>query len=169
MKNLEKPIAIIIFDDKLLYRMWIICSHTIQKSESMDMELVTQNINKLFLTRLHLDGRPYSNQEVSDATGLGRATISRIRAGKEKNPSFRTIYKLARFFDVPTSYIVGDMPDSLQFEQHGEGAIVLDQIAYRSMGLDQRDLAIVQEMLTHILEIKQGIRKDQHDDSEEEE
>ena len=169
MKKLEMPIAIIIFDGILLYHRRTRRPHTNRKSEPMDMELVTKNINELFLTRIHPDGRPFSNQEVSDATGLGRATISRIRAGKEKNPSFRTIYKLARFFDVPSSYIVGDMPESLQVEQHGEGAIVLDQIAYRSMGLDQRDLEIVQEMLTHILEIKQSTRKDQNDDSEEEE
>lgn len=47
-----------------------------------------------------------SLQQVADAVGLGNNTISRYETGK-REPKLETWKKLAEYFNVPTSYLMG--------------------------------------------------------------
>ena len=47
-----------------------------------------------------------SLQQVADAVGLGNNTISRYETGK-REPKLETWNKLAEYFNVPTSYLMG--------------------------------------------------------------
>lgn len=47
-----------------------------------------------------------SLQQVADAVGLGNNTISRYETGK-REPKIETWNKLAEYFNVPTSYLMG--------------------------------------------------------------
>ena len=49
-------------------------------------------------------------------TPLTYVTISRIEAGYNENPKFRTLYALAQFFDVSIEYLMGYSDD-----RHGDG------------------------------------------------
>jgi transcriptional regulator with XRE-family HTH domain len=165
MSNSTYPIAIVSLDGILLYHRRTTLAHIRDKGEAVDGELLGKKLNDLFLNRVKPDGRPYTHQEVAEATGLGPSTISRLRSGKENNPAFNTIYKLARFFGVPISFFADDMADSVFDYQEGEGVLELNQIAFRSLHLDQRDLDVITEMLKYIAELKQEFRDKQDDTS----
>ena len=65
---------------------------------------VSDQLNLLFETRQHPDGRPYTLQEVSEATGVSAGTISQMRAGHSTNPQLSTLRALCHFFQVPLRY-----------------------------------------------------------------
>ena len=65
---------------------------------------VSEQLNILFDSVRHPDGRPYQLQEVGEATGISLGTISQMRAGKIKNPQLNTLRAIGHFFNVPLRY-----------------------------------------------------------------
>lgn len=53
-----------------------------------------------------------SLQEVADAVGASKAHIWELERGGTKNPSMELLTKLANFFDVSVSNLVGEEPPS---------------------------------------------------------
>lgn len=53
-----------------------------------------------------------SLQQVADGAGSSKAHIWDIETGKNKNPSIDSLNKLADFFDVSVTYLVGEDPNS---------------------------------------------------------
>jgi len=56
--------------------------------------------------------RGLSLQQVADGVGSSKAHIWEIETGKNKNPSIDSLNKLAVFFDVSVSYLIGEDPNS---------------------------------------------------------
>lgn len=110
---------------------------------------VADQLKVLFESRVHPENRPYTLQEVSDATGISLATISQLRTGRIKNPQFSTLVALSRFFEVPLRYFetrtVEECYALLRDRQEPE-VKEISEIAFRATHLSpegQRDLLTV--------------------------
>ena len=66
---------------------------------------VSDQLNLLFEAVLHADGRPYTLQEVSAATGISPGTLSQLRNGQSTNPQLNTLRALGHFFRVPLALL----------------------------------------------------------------
>ncbi|GAA1482163.1 hypothetical protein GCM10009624_26030 [Gordonia sinesedis] len=80
------------------------------------------------------------------------AYLSALRTGKRTRPSAELQVALARYFDVPVSYLVdpaagvdGRVPHLDQMDQLG-----VRSIALRAAGLDQESLSTVVAVLDHV-------------------
>lgn len=87
-----------------------------------------------------------SLQAVADAVGASKAHIWEIERGGSKNPSMDLLTKLAEFFGVSVSYLVGE---NLPAEQ--EELIVL----YRDLkDLDEKDKETIVALMKRLKEKK---------------
>jgi transcriptional regulator with XRE-family HTH domain len=57
-----------------------------------------------------------SLQEVADAVGASKAHIWEIERGGSKNPSMDLLTRLADYFEVSVSFLVGESPDEQEAE-----------------------------------------------------
>ena len=107
---------------------------------------LSQQIELLFEVRQHPDGRPYTMQEVSNATSLSVAAISQMRHGKIKYPQLNTLRSLCQFFDVPLRYFETQTTDECYAIFNGDNQppdIAINEIAFRANALSeqaQRDI-----------------------------
>ncbi len=123
-------------------------------------------MNILFDAVQHPDGRPYTLQEVSEATGISRGTLSQMRNGRITNPQLSTLRAIIKFFNVPLRYfetetaeqcykLIHDTRDQ-QAEQRP-----LNEISLRAMKLTpnmQKDiLTIIKWVLDAEAYRKQGL------------
>ena len=102
---------------------------------------LAQQILLLFEARQHPDGRAYTMQEVSDATGISVAAISQMRSGKITNPQLNTIRAICRFFDVPFRYFETKTKDECYAIFNGDNqppVITNNEIAFRANALSER-------------------------------
>ncbi len=89
-----------------------------------------------------------SLQEVADAVGASKAHIWELERGGTKNPSMDLLTKLAQFFEVSVSNLVGEEPPS---EEH-EDLIVL----YRDLkNLDPQDREAILALMRRFKEKKE--------------
>jgi transcriptional regulator with XRE-family HTH domain len=63
-----------------------------------------EQINFLFDTITHPDGRPYTLFEVAEHLNISTATINQLRTGRIKNPTLPTLKQLCQFFGVPLNF-----------------------------------------------------------------
>lgn len=90
-----------------------------------------------------------SLQELADAVGASKAHIWEIERGGSKNPSMDLLTKLAEYFDVSVSYLVGEQPPSEEQEE----LIVL----YRDLKeLDEGDREAIRTLMKRFKEKKRG-------------
>lgn len=107
-------------------------------SESLSL---AEQIQLLFEARQHPDGRAYTMQEVSDATGVSVAAISQMRTGKISNPQLNTVRSLCRFFDVPLRYFETKTKAECYAIFNGDNKppdIAVSEIAFRANALSER-------------------------------
>lgn len=110
---------------------------------------VSEQMNILFDAVRHPDGRPYTLQEVSDATGVSLGTISQMRGGHIKNPQLNTLRALCRFFSIPLRYFETRTAEecyAILSDETETDAAPLNEIAFRASGLSprsQRDILTV--------------------------
>ena len=57
-----------------------------------------------------------SLQDVADAVGASKAHIWEIERGGSKNPSMDLLNRLADYFEVSVSFLVGETPDENEAE-----------------------------------------------------
>src|SRR6185312_5845674 len=57
-----------------------------------------------------------SLQDVADAVGASKAHIWEIERGGSKNPTMDLLNRLAAYFEVSVSYLVGETPDEKEAE-----------------------------------------------------
>lgn len=69
-----------------------------------DKPLIAQQLDLLFETKLNEDDKPYTLTDVAEATGLVVQTMSKVKVGKVKHPSFDLLATIARFFAIPVDY-----------------------------------------------------------------
>ena len=90
-----------------------------------------------------------SLQEVADAVDASKAHIWEIERGGSKNPSMELLKKLADFFEVSVSNLVGEEPPSEEQEE----LIVL----YRDMkDLSPADREVIMQLAKRLKEKKEG-------------
>ena len=89
-----------------------------------------------------------SLQDVADAVGASKAHIWELERGGTKNPSMDLLTKLAKFFDVSVSNLVGEEPPS----EEREDLIVL----YRDLkDLDDKDRDAIRALMRRFKEKKE--------------
>ena len=107
---------------------------------------LSQQLILLFEAKPHPDGRPYTMQEVSDATGISVAAISQMRNGKINNPQLNTLRNLCKFFDVPLRYFETKTTEECYAIFNGDNQppkVINNEIAFRANALSeqaQRDI-----------------------------
>jgi transcriptional regulator with XRE-family HTH domain len=105
-----------------------------------------QQIQLLFEARRHPEGRVYTMQEVSDATGISVPAISQMRNSKINNPQLHTLRALCKFFDVPLRYFETRSVEECYAIFQGDNeppALEVNEIAFRASSLSeaaQRDI-----------------------------
>ena len=103
----------------------------------------------LFEEVQHPSGRPFTMQEVSDATGVSLATISQMKTGKIKNPQLNTLRELCRFFKVPLRFFEAQSVETcyaLLQEKPEESTREISEIAFRATTLSpeaQQDILTI--------------------------
>ena len=110
---------------------------------------VSEQLNLLFEAVPHPDGRPYTLQEVSTATGISPGTLSQIRSGQSTNPQLNTLRALGHFFHVPLRYFETRSREecyALLHDSQPPPASSVSEIAFRASGLSpksQRDILTI--------------------------
>lgn len=90
-----------------------------------------------------------SLQEVADDAGVSKAHIWEIERGGSQNPSMELLKKLADFFEVSVSSLVGEEPPPKDQEE----LIVL----YRDLkDLSPADREMIKQLAKHLKEKKDG-------------
>lgn len=109
-----------------------------------------QQVNILFEVIPHPTKRPYTLQEVSEATEMSLGTLSHIRNGKIINPGFKSMRRLSEFFGVPLKYFQTTSIEecyAIIADKQLEDVAEISEIAFRTTQLSpksQRDvLAII--------------------------
>jgi len=89
-----------------------------------------------------------SLQDVADAVKASKAHIWEIESGGSKNPTMELLDRLADYFGVSVSYLVGEEPDEKQAE-----LVAL----YRDLKkLDEGDRKTIQVIMQRLKEKKEG-------------
>lgn len=99
---------------------------------------LNEQIRILFDSVRHPEGRAFTLQEVSDATGVSLGTVAQMRSGKVQNPQLNTLRALCRFFDVPLRYFETRTHEecyALLAEPSASAKPALNEIAFRASGL----------------------------------
>ncbi len=91
-----------------------------------------------------------SLQEVADAIGASKAHIWELEKGTAKNPSIELVRKLADYFEVSISRLVGESPD-----EDGDDENLL--VIYRQLkSLDLRDRLVLGDIIKGMQKRRSG-------------
>lgn len=99
---------------------------------------LNEQIRILFDSVRHPEGRTFTLQEVSDATGVSLGTVGQMRSGKVLNPQLNTLRALCRFFDIPLRYFETRTREecyAILAEPTTSAKPALNEIAFRASGL----------------------------------
>ncbi|MFE2181077.1 XRE family transcriptional regulator [Streptomyces sp. NPDC059455] len=134
-------------------------------SDAEPSATLAEKLNRLF-DSIRPDGpkgRAYTNGEVAEAVKqanpsirVGGAYLSALRTGAKKKPSSELLTALARFFGVPTAYLLDEVT-AAQTDAEIELAKVahnlgVRQLALRALELTPEGLAAVTKIVEHVLE-----------------
>jgi transcriptional regulator with XRE-family HTH domain len=137
--------------------------------ERRSLDSLADRLDHLFAT-VHPAGRgPYSNEEVAAAIREQGGEISgtyiwQLRKGKKDNPTKKHLEALAGFFGVPVVYFfeaaaarqVGAELETLKLLQD----VKARRIGLRAVGLSERSMDTVAEMLDRVRELEGLPRED---------
>ena len=101
---------------------------------------VSVQMNILFEAVSHSDERPFTLQEVSDATGISVGSLSQLRTGRIENPQLNTLREICRFFDVPLRYFETKSEEqcyAILTDREDNDNPELSEIAFRSTHLTE--------------------------------
>ena len=91
-----------------------------------------------------------SLREVADAIGASKAHIWELEKGTAKNPSIELVRKLADYFEVSISRLVGESPD-----EDGDDENLL--VIYRQLkSLDLRDRLVLGDIIKGMQKRRSG-------------
>jgi len=63
-----------------------------------------------------MESRKVELKDISKATGIPKANISRLLNDKTSNPTLNTLIPLARYFDISVSDLIGDEVSSYSID-----------------------------------------------------
>lgn len=114
-----------------------------------DYLAVSTQLTILFDAVPQTNQRPFTLQEVSNATGISVGTLSQLRTGRIENPQLNTLREICHFFDVPLRYFETRTEQECYAIIHGTDADntpELNEIAFRATNLSpnsQRDVLTI--------------------------
>lgn len=114
-----------------------------------DYLAVSIQLTILFDAVKHEGKRPFTLQEVSDATGISVGTLSQLRTGRIENPQLNTLREICRFFRVPLRYFETRTEQecyALIQGTNNDDTPELNEIAFRATNLSpnsQRDVLTI--------------------------
>lgn len=126
---------------------------------------LSEQIRILFDSVRHADGRPFTLQEVSEATGVSLGTVGQMRSGKINNPQLNTLRALAQFFRVPLRYFETRTREECYAVLSNPTLLekpTLNEIAFRASGLS----AQAQQDILSLIKVFQQEEKQRRDKSE---
>lgn len=135
---------------------------------STDGQTFTQRLNHLWET-VHPLGKPYTYDQVAEGLSALGYEISvsylwQLRNGRRENPTLQHIRGLAAFFGVPAAYFLDPEETKRIDEELNVIAAMRDagvrNVALRTHGLSERDLAALDAMISSLREAR-GLTDDQ--------
>lgn len=126
---------------------------------------LSEQIKILFASVRHPNGRPFTLQEVSEATQISLGTIGQMRSGKINNPQLNTLRALAQFFGVPLRYFETRTREECYALLSNPMLLekpTLNEIAFRASGLS----AQAQQDILSLIKVFQQEEKQQRENSE---
>ena len=113
----------------------------------------------------HPEGRAFTLQEVSDATGVSLGTVAQMRNGKVQNPQLNTLRALCRFFEIPLRYFETRTREecyAILAEPTPSAKPALNEIAFRASGLSPE----AQQDILRLLKVFEEEDKQRHESSD---
>jgi len=106
------------------------------------MNAISEKVDLLFKTFLKSDGTEYTYEEVAEGIEhvVSSVAIWKLRTGKTKNPSYRFLEALARFFDVPIDYFAESERPANEHVRELKLAHVLEETGVAEIALRASDL-----------------------------
>jgi transcriptional regulator with XRE-family HTH domain len=121
------------------------------------MSSLSEKIDHLFETHTWPDGSPYNHKDVERGTdgAIDSAYLWRLRNGKAKNPGYKILAALSRFFDVPVAYFYQEEDEARYLHELELGRTLRDQpevgeIALRLADLDEEARRDVASMIEYV-------------------
>lgn len=136
------------------------------------MDDIAERLDLLFRTVTKEGGKEYSYREIEELAGgaITSTSIWKIRTGRTRNPSLKTLQALSAAFEVPVSYFFieevteDDIPAYLQ--QYRDEKMV-EQIALRARDLDDNGKQAILDMINYVRRV-QGLNNNDKGGNEEE-
>jgi transcriptional regulator with XRE-family HTH domain len=140
-------------------------------------QTLAERLDLLFRTR-HAQGKPEPTyQEVADeiaeagGPSVGAAYLYMLRTGRRTSPRVELLTALARYFQVPASYLLGE-DGSAQISDELELLLALRdsdvrQLALRSRGLSPESRKAIAAMVEQLRQVE-GLPPDDSSDSSDE-
>lgn len=128
----------------------------------MDYLSIAEQIQILFDEVLHVEGRPYTLQEVSEQIQVSLATLSQLRSGRIKNPQLSTLRELCRFFKIPLRYFETHNREecyAILAEGYDNNPPALNEISFRATALSPQAQQDVLKVIQWVQAAEQ-LRKD---------
>jgi len=91
-----------------------------------------------------------SLQHVADAVGVSKAHIWELEKGRTDNPSMALVTRLADYFGVSVSFLVGEDIDA------GDAEVELQRMFRQAKELEPNERAILDDMMQSLLKRRQG-------------
>ena len=126
---------------------------------------LNEQIKILFDSVRNPEGRAFTLQEVSDATGVSLGTVAQMRSGKVLNPQLNTLRALCRFFDIPLRYFETRTREecyAILAEPSTSAKPALNEIAFRASGLSPQ----AQQDILRLLKVFEEEDKQRHESSD---
>jgi transcriptional regulator with XRE-family HTH domain len=132
---------------------------------------IAERLDLLFRTVTKEGGKEYSYREIEELAGgaITSTSIWKIRTGRTRNPSLKTLQALSAAFEVPVAYFFieevteDDIPAYLQ--QYRDEKMV-EQIALRAKDLDDNGKQAILDMINYVRRV-QGLNNNDEGNHEE--
>jgi transcriptional regulator with XRE-family HTH domain len=113
-------------------------------------------LEHLFTTRLRIDGRRYTQDEVVQGCdgALTRVYLWKLRTGRATNPSMRVVQALADFFSVGVDYFSLSEDDTDTSGPPAVGDPIVRHMAEKFSQLDDRGRRVFLNLLDYVLSLK---------------
>ena len=136
------------------------------------MDDIAERLDLLFRTVTKEGGKEYSYREIEELAGgaITSTSIWKLRTGRTRNPSLKTLQALSAAFEVPVAYFFteevteDDIPAYLQ--QYRDEKMV-EQIALRAKDLDDNGKQAILDMINYVRRV-QGLNNNDKGGNEEE-
>ena len=132
---------------------------------------IAKRLDLLFRTVTKKGGKEHSYREIEKLAGgaTSSTTIWKLRTGRTRNPSLKTLQALGTAFQVPVAFFFDEdvtPEDVLKYRHQYRSEQMVDQIALRSYDLDDEGKQAVLDMITWVRKA-QGLDNNKEEPAED--